>query len=229
MGQAGAVAAPGVSGSGVRGVKAKIDRPREQVRGLGFGYDEIAAEASRRYQVHPRETCRPTWGWTLDQAAGRFNESAVEGTDPHCRASMTGPHLCEVEKWPDSEHKPSAYVLCLLDPADHESLPQHDRLVLMRRPRVETPFRERPLALAEAARAALDDVSERQDPGWWVSEGMSLTLSYVPARLVVEVSGPARNDGLPADGSDGLEAAPGRLALVRDHSPRSAWAETTGR
>ena len=66
---------------------------------------------------------------------------------------MTGPHLCEIEKWPDSERKPSVYVLCLLavvyhtdvlcllDLADHESLPQQDRLVLLHRLRAETPFR----------------------------------------------------------------------------------------
>ncbi len=39
-------------------------------------------------------------------------------------------------------------VQCLLDLADHESLPQQDRLVLMRRLRAETPFGERVLALA---------------------------------------------------------------------------------
>ena len=27
---------------------------------------------------------------------------------------MTGPHLCEVEKWPDSSRKPSVYVLLTL-------------------------------------------------------------------------------------------------------------------
>ena len=37
-------------------------------------------------------------------------------------------------------------VLCLLDLADHESLPQQDRLVLMRRLRAETTFGERVLA-----------------------------------------------------------------------------------
>jgi transcriptional regulator with XRE-family HTH domain len=41
-------------------------------------------------------------------------------------------------------------VLCLLDLADHESLPQQDRLVLLRRPRAATPFGERVVALMEA-------------------------------------------------------------------------------
>jgi transcriptional regulator with XRE-family HTH domain len=86
---------------------------------------------------------------------------------------MTGPHLCEIEKWPDSERKPSVYVLCLLavvydtdvlcllDLADHESLPQQDRLVLMRRMRAETPFGERVLALAEARGLSLRELARR--------------------------------------------------------------------
>ena len=86
---------------------------------------------------------------------------------------MTGPHLCELEQWPDSERKPSVYVLCLLagvyetdvlcllDLADHESLPQQDRLVLMRRLRAETPFGERVLALAEARGLSLRELARR--------------------------------------------------------------------
>ena len=149
MSQASAVAAPGPGRR--KGFKAELDRLRERMRGLGFSYDEIAAEVSRRYQVRPRQAYRLAWGWTLDQAAERFNELAArEGTDPEGRAGMTGPHLCELEQWPDSERKPSVYVLCLLaevyetdvlcllDLADHESLPQQDRLVLMRRPRAQT-------------------------------------------------------------------------------------------
>jgi hypothetical protein len=39
----------------------------------------------------------------MDEAAARFNEHAGKvGTDPVGRATMTGPHLCEVEKWPRS-------------------------------------------------------------------------------------------------------------------------------
>src|SRR5260370_27883407 len=41
-------------------------------------------------------------------------------------------------------------VLCLLDLADHESLPQQDRLAVLRRPRAATPFGERVVALMEA-------------------------------------------------------------------------------
>lgn len=270
-----------------RGFKAEMDGLRERMRGLGFGYDEAAAEVSRRYQVRPRQAYRLAWGLTQDQAAARFNELAAgEGTDPDGRASMTGPHLCEVEHWPDSERRPSVYVLCLLalvyetdvlcllDLADHESLPQQDRLVLMRRLPAQTLFGERVLVLAQArglslrelarrvqcdashlsqvvcgrerpslrVAARLDDVLKAggelaaladaaapasdpgpgQDPGRpagdveapAVAGGMALTLPYVPARLVIEVSGPAGAAGLAAgDGVTG--AAPGRLALVR--------------
>ena len=299
MSQASAVAAPG---PGVREFKAEMDGLRERLRGLGVSYDEVAAEASRRYPVRPRQAYRLAWGWTLDQVAERFNECAAgEGTDPDGRASMTGPHLCEIERWPDSERMPSVYVLCLLarvyetdvlcplDLADHESLPQYDRLVLMRRLPVETVFGERVLALMEArglplrelARrvpcdashlsrvvhgrkrpslriaARLDDVLEasgelvtlaetageapdvpapgqdsRRQAGAGqavITGGMSLTLPYVPARLVIEVSGPAGNPGLLAGPADDGEVAPGRLALVRGSTSKRTRAEAAGR
>lgn len=280
-----------------KGFKAELDGVRERMRALGFSYDEIAAEVSRRYQVRPRQAYRLAWGWTQDQAAARFNELAAgEGTDPEGRAGMTGPHLCELEQWPNSERKPSVYalcllagvydtdVLCLLDLADHESLPQQDRLVLMRRLPAQTSFGERVLALAEArgglslrelarrvpcdashlskvvhgrkraslrVAARLDDLLEAagelvaladatasdgdpepgQDPARQpgalsapaVTGGMSLTLPYVPARLVIEVSGPAEADGRAEGGVAG--AAPGRLALVRGGSPQADGSE----
>ena len=293
MSQASAVAAPR---PGARGFKAEMDRLRERMRALGFSYDEIAAEASRRYHVRPRQAYRLAWGWTQDQAAARFNElAASEGTDPDGRAGMTGPHLCELEQWPNSERKPSVYalcllagvydtdVLCLLDLADHESLPQQDRLVLMRRLPAQTTFGERVLALLEArglslreaarrvpcdashlskvvhgrkraslrVAARLDDLLEAagelvaladatapddgpepgQDPARQPGElsapavtgGLSLTLPYVPARLVIEVSGPAEADGRAEGGVAG--AAPERLALVRGGSPQADGSE----
>jgi transcriptional regulator with XRE-family HTH domain len=281
--------------AGRKGFKAELDGLRDRMRGLGFSYDEIAAEVSRRYQVRPRQAYRLAWGWTLDQAAARFNERAAsEGTDPGGRAGMTGPHLCEVEQWPGSARRPSVYVLCLLarvydtdalcllDLADHESLPQQDRLVLMRRLPAETTFGERVLALLEAhglslrelarrvpcdashlskvvhgrkrpslrVAARLDDLLEAagelvaladatapddgpepgQDPGRQrgeapasVTGGMSLTLPYVPGRLVIEVSSPVGAAGLAESGVPG--AAPGRLALVRDRSPLADGSE----
>ena len=289
--------------SGRKGLTAELDRLRDQMRGLGFSYDEIAAELSRRYQARPREAYRLAWGWTLTQAAERFNQRAArEGTDPQARAGMTGAHLCEVEQWPASDRKPSVYVLCLLaavydtdvlcllDLADHESLPQQDRLVLTRRLRAEAPFGERVLALAEPrglslrelarrvpcdashlskvvhgrkpaslrVAARLDDLLEAagelvtlagtaeaapgdapepgQDPRppaggprAMTGEGMSLTLPYVPARLVIEVSGPAGSPCLLISAADDSESTPGRLALVRDSLPGTARTEATTR
>jgi hypothetical protein len=52
-------------------------------------------------------------------------------------------------------------VLCLLDLADHEGLPQRDRLVLMRRQRAQTPFGERVLALAEERGLSLRELARR--------------------------------------------------------------------
>ena len=281
-----------------KGFKAELDGLRERMRALGFGYGEIAAEVSRRYQVRPRQAYRLAWGWTQDQAAARFNERAAsEGTDPDGRAGLTGPHLCELEQWPNSERKPSVYVLCLLagvydtdvlcllDLADHESLPQQDRLVLMRRLPVETRFGERVLALAEARGLSLREVARRvpcdashlskvihgrkraslrvaarlddlleaagelvalaetpeaapgdaPEPGQAparqagdaravTGEGMSLTLPYVPARLVIEVSGPVGAADL-AEGGGAAAAAPGRLALVRGGAPQAEGSE----
>ena len=301
MSQPRAVVSPNVPAeAGGKGFKAELDGLRERMRALGFSYDQIAAEVSRRYQVRPRQAYRLAWGWTLDQAAARFNERAAsEGTDPQGRASMTGPHLCEVEKWPDSSRKPSAYVLCLLagvygtdvlcllDLADHERLPQQDRLVLMRRLHAETSFGERVLAMAEACGLPLKEVARRvpcdaphlakvvhgkerpssrlaarlddlldaagelvalaaaapqyvpepeQDPRQQAGDrlavtgdGMLLTLPYVPARLVIEVSGPAEKAGLLASAADGSEIVAGRLSLVRDSSPGTARREAAGR
>jgi transcriptional regulator with XRE-family HTH domain len=301
-----AVAVPGVpvsAGARRKGFKAELDGLRERMLGLGFSNDEIAAEVSRRYRVRPREAYRLACGWSLERAAARFNDRAWrEGADPQARAGMSGSHLCEYEKWPGSTRKPSVYVLCLLaeiyetgvlcllDLADHESLPQQDRLVLMRRPRAETPFGERAVALMQArglslrqtasriscsagylsnvihgrkrpsmrVAARLDDLLEagselitlartaevvipgdEPEPrgvlGSQAGEAraviggcMSLTLPYVPGRLVIEVSGLAENAGqLAGDGED-REAAGGRLTLVRRVASPGTKTEVTG-
>jgi transcriptional regulator with XRE-family HTH domain len=261
------------------------------MRSLGFSCDEVAAEIGRRYRLRPREAYRLAWGWTLEQAAGRFNDRAARaGADPEARASLNHSRLSDLEKWPSSMRKPSVHVLfmlaeiyqtdvlCLLDLADHESLPQQDRLVLMRRPRAGTPFGEKVVALmearglsaAETARRVacsagylcnvihgrkrpsmrvavrLDDLLEaggelvalartaevvtgdddepaaaRGNPRGQADdrraasgEGMSLSLPYVPGRLVIEVSGPAGDTGLLAGDGDDRAIADGRLALV---------------
>ncbi len=288
--------------AGRKGFKAELDALRERMHTLGFSHDEIAAEIGRRHRLRPREAYRLARGWTLEQAAARFNEHAARpDADPEAGASLTGSRLSEFEHWPRSTRKPSVHalvtlaeiyqtgVLCLLDLADHESLPQQDRLILLRRPRAGTPFGEKVVALmearglsaAETARrvscsagylcnvihgrkrpsrrvaARLDDLLEaggklaalaetaevvtddrEPSPGGkppdpaghsraGMAEGLSLSLPYVPGRLVIEVSGPAGNTGLVA-GEDAAIVS-GRLALVRDaRSSGAARTEVTG-
>ena len=290
--------------AGRKGFKAELDGLRDRMLGLGFHHDEIAAEIGRRYRTRPREAYRLAWGWSLEKAAARFNEHAAQrDADPEARTSLTGSRLSEFEHWPRSARKPSVYVLfmlaeiyqtdvlCLLDLADHESLPQQDRLVLLRRPRAATPFGERLVALmearglsaAETARrvacsagylcnvihgrkrpsqrvaARLDDLLEAggglvtlaetaeivtgaddpaasgnphgQVPGTRVAiaEAMSLSLPYVPGRLVIEISGPAEDTAQLAGGGGDRTAAGGRLALVpRTGSNRDSGTEVTG-
>jgi len=281
---------PDVSAAaGRKGFKAELDSLRDRMRGLGFPYGEIAAEIGRRYRARPREAYRLAWGLSLERAAARFNDHAARAdADPETRASLTGSRLSEWEQWPRTGRKPSVYalcmlaeiyetdVLCLLDLADHESLPQQDRLVLLRRPRAATPFGEKLVALmearglsaAETARrvrysagylcnvihgrkrpsrrvaAGLDDLLKadgelvtlartaeivtgddepvtRDHPRGPAPEtpsvmarSLSLSLPYVPGRLVIEISGPAENAGqVTGDLADG-EITSGRLALV---------------
>ena len=285
-----------------KGFKAELDGLRERMRSLGFPYDEIAAEIGRRYRARPREAYRLAWGWTLEQAAARFSDHATrQDADPDARAGITGSRLSEYEHWPRSTRKPSVYVLfmlaeiyetdvmCLLDLADHESLPQQDRLVLLRRPRAATPFgeklvtlmetrglsaaetarrvacsagylcnvihgRKRPsarvagrlddllkasgdlIALAETAEVVTNDderASQAKPPdpasdGTRIAAtgGLSLSLPYVPSRLVIEVSGPSGNAGqVTGELADG-EITSGRLALVPDTT--MAGTEVTG-
>jgi transcriptional regulator with XRE-family HTH domain len=225
--------------AGRKGFKAELDGLRDRMRGLGFGDDEVAAEVSRRYPVSLRQACRLARGWTLDQAAARFNEIAASaGTDPQGRAYMTGPHLCEYEKWPDSERKPSVYVLCvlarvyetdpvcLLDLADHEGLDPKDRLTLIRsplRPRAAGPSGE---TLAEPP----GPEGGHAEPGGLAvgaggyGHGLSLSLPYLPGRLVIEISDPAAA-ATPAHAEPGS----GHLALVQDSTPGKARAEAAGR
>jgi len=302
-GPAGAAVTPDARvAAGGKGFKAELDGLRERMRALGFSSDEIAAEMGRRYRLRPRQAYRLAQGWSLEQAAARFNDRAArQDADPDARASLTGSRLSEWEHWPRSSCKPSVYVLvmlaevyqtdvlCLLDLADHESLPQQDRLVLLRRPRAATPFGEKVVALmearglsaAESARRAgcsagylcnvihgrkrpsarvaarLDEVLEAggelvtlaataevvagddepaasgnppgQAPGARVAmgEGMSLSLPYVPGRLVIEISGPAEGAAQLAGGGEVRTVAGGRLALV-PRTDGTSGAEVTG-
>jgi transcriptional regulator with XRE-family HTH domain len=275
---------------------------------LGFPYSEIAAEIGRRYRARPREAYRLAWGLSLERAATRFNDRAARAdAEPEARATLTGSRLSEWEQWPRAGRKPSVYVLCmlaeiyetdvrcLLDLADHESLPQQDRLVLLRRPRAATPFGEKLVALmearglpaAETARRAgcsagylcnvihgrkrpsrrvaarLDDLLEAAGELAALAEttevvtgdadepaprgnppvpagsggqmqaaaagGLSLSLPYVPGRLVIEVSGPAGETGqVTGDAAEGGITS-GRLAVVRGAGPSAtAGTEVTG-
>jgi transcriptional regulator with XRE-family HTH domain len=303
-GPAGAAVTPEARvAAGGKGFKAELDGLRERMRALGFSTDEIAAEMGRRYRLRPRQGYRLAWGWSLEQAAARFNERAArQDADPDARAGLIASRLSEFEHWPRSSRKPSVYVLvmlaglyetevlCLLDLADHESLPQQDRLVLQRRPRAATPFGERVVALmqarglsaAETARRAgcsagylcnvihgrkrpslrvaarLDEVLEAggglvalaaaaevvtggddepavrgnppgQAPGTRAAmgEGMSLSLPYVPGRLVIEISGPAEGTAQLAVGGEVRTVPGGRLALV-PRTDGAGGAEVTG-
>jgi hypothetical protein len=116
------------------------------MRELGYGPAAIAAEFGRRYGIRPRAGYRLAWGWSLEEAAGRFNERAVQqdGDQP---GRLTGSRLAELERWPETAGKPQvpvlfalaalyeADVLSLLDLADHQNLPQQDWRVLLSRPR----------------------------------------------------------------------------------------------
>jgi hypothetical protein len=129
---------------GRKGFKAELEELRERMGGLGLGHGQIAGEIARRYRVRPREAYRLAHEWTLGQAAAQFNARAAGlGTDPSGQASLAANRLCEYEKWPHSERRPSVYVLVmlaqvyqtgvlnLLDLADHEHLPPRDRLTLL--------------------------------------------------------------------------------------------------
>jgi hypothetical protein len=133
-------------------------RLRQGARGSRPGWTTCRGSTSA--QAAPPRVLPARGGWTQSRAAERFNALvARQGTDPQARAGMTGPRLCEVEKWPDSSRKPSVYmlltlagmyqtdVLRLLDLANHESLAPEDRLALLRsQPRASSATSTRPAA-----------------------------------------------------------------------------------
>jgi len=219
-----------------KGFRADLDRLRERMAGLGFDGDE-AAEVARRYTVRPRQAYRLARGWSLDQAAARFNEVAArEGTDPRGMAGMTGPHLCEYEQWPRTDRRPSVYVLAvlarvyetdpvrLLDLADREGLDPRDLLALGRPaqpPRAAGKDGDKPAApAAPRERGAGPGVHAADADGY----GLSLSLPYVPGRLVIEISDPAAA-AAPAQAEPGS----GHLALVRDSAAGEGRAEAAAR
>ncbi|MDQ2815356.1 MAG: hypothetical protein M3Z75_26810 [Actinomycetota bacterium] len=121
---------------------------REQMRSLGLGYRDIAAEFARRYRLRPRAAWREAYGWSLQDTADRINEfRGNTGLDPGGIASMTAPHLSEYENWPGhgpepTGRRPTPYLLAILaavydcavtdlvDLADREHLRPADLLIL---------------------------------------------------------------------------------------------------
>jgi len=121
---------------------------REQMRSLGLGYRDIAAEFARRYRLRPRAAWREAYGWSLQDTADRINEfRGNTGLDPGGIASMTAPHLSEYENWPGhgpepAGRRPTPYLLAILaavydcavtdlvDLADREHLRPADLLIL---------------------------------------------------------------------------------------------------
>ena len=94
-------------------VRAEQRKLRERMRGLGMSHAEIAAELARRYKLRPRAAWRTAFGWTLEEAAERYNALRGQG-DPGARAALTGSRLSEWENWPFSARKPPITGLCLL-------------------------------------------------------------------------------------------------------------------
>ena len=94
-------------------VRAEQRKLRDRMRGLGMSHAEIAAELARRYKLRPRAAWRTAFGWTLEEAAERYNALRGKG-DPGARAALTGSRLSEWENWPFSVRKPPIAGLCLL-------------------------------------------------------------------------------------------------------------------
>jgi hypothetical protein len=93
---------------------------RDQMRSMGLGYRDIAAEFTRRYNMRPRTAWREAYGWSLQDTADRINEFRGDtGLDPGGLAAMTAPHLSEYETWPGhrpepSGRRPTPYLLAVL-------------------------------------------------------------------------------------------------------------------
>jgi transcriptional regulator with XRE-family HTH domain len=133
----------------------------------------------------------------------------------------------EFEHWPRSSRKPSVSVLfmlaelyetdvlCLLDLADHVSLPQQDRLMLLRRPRAATPFGERLLMLMEARGWSLRETARR------VPCDASYLSKIVHGRKGVSGQMAARLDDLLEAGGELAALAETAEAMTGDGEPTS--------
>ena len=66
---------------------------REQMRSMGLGYRDIAAEFACRYRLRPRAAWREAYGWSLQDTADRINAfRGNTGLDPGGFAGMIQPH-----------------------------------------------------------------------------------------------------------------------------------------
>jgi hypothetical protein len=80
---------------------------------LGMSRADIAAELGRRYKFRPRAAWRAAWGWTLEEAAARYN--TLRSRDARdAVTSLTVSRLSEWENWPVGSRKPPVTALCLL-------------------------------------------------------------------------------------------------------------------
>jgi hypothetical protein len=185
---------------------------REQMRSMGLGYRDIAAEFARRYKMRPRAAWREAYGWSLQDTADRINEfRGNTGLDPGGIAAMTAPHLSEYENWPGhrpepSGRRPTLYLLAVLaavydcavadlvDLADREHLRPADLLILDK-------YSQRSSSALERQAAGSGSLSAGEP----VSEG-----SVVQAGLSGGVQPELSSIGPPGDA---VAAADGRLAV----------------
>jgi tetratricopeptide (TPR) repeat protein/transcriptional regulator with XRE-family HTH domain len=103
----------------------------------------IVHEMQQRWGFRPREAHRHAIGWSQDQVAIQFTDTAARmGTDRGPHSPMIGTRVGEYERWPHGGRRPSTYVLTvlatiyrtsvarLLDYDDYRHLPDQDRAVL---------------------------------------------------------------------------------------------------
>jgi tetratricopeptide (TPR) repeat protein len=90
--------------------RAELSRLRSMMTGQGQSVDEIATAVRARYGYSLRAAYRHAMGWTLDQAAERYNQAA-DDADAH----LSGPRLSEWENWPQTgTRRPTAFNLLIL-------------------------------------------------------------------------------------------------------------------
>ena len=189
-----ATSTPAPAQSSLR-IRSGYTMPDPQMRGLGSGYDQIAAEAGRRHRIRPGEASRLDGEQTVEHAAAR--PGVPEG------AGVPGFRLVI-----GVDGDPRAWVRvanALLDRIAAGAVRVGSQV-----PPVTSLGLEHPAASGTAARAFRALASE--GVLHWVP-GLGY---YVRTSITVAVSGPARQDGrlravLP-DGGERQQAEPGMPA-----------------